>query len=138
ARDVLRGRCLALPRAMLAVLFLGVVAAAVSVAGLGPSADRPLGVPPRLADGAEPSPRRKEHVDLHGDPLPPGATARLGTVRFRHGGGVTPLAGAPGGRPLAPPGGNRRRGPPAPPRGGPPGRRAREGGSPGARDPPPP
>lgn len=38
---------------------------------------------PAACDGAEPAGRNQAGKDLYGDPLPPGAIARLGTVRFR-------------------------------------------------------
>ncbi len=40
-------------------------------------------------------------LDRHGDPLPPGAVARMGTIRFRTGNHVNAIAWAPNGKLLA-------------------------------------
>src|SRR5262245_20943920 len=49
-------------------------------------------VPPG-ADAPKPGPAPK--IDRHGDPLPDGAVGRLGTVRFRIGGGINALVISP-------------------------------------------
>jgi RNA polymerase sigma factor (sigma-70 family) len=48
-------------------------------------------------DAGEAGPRK----DLYGDPLPPGAVARLGTVRLRHIGHIHAAVFAPGGKAVA-------------------------------------
>jgi RNA polymerase sigma factor (sigma-70 family) len=63
------------------VLSIGAVLLA-GVAGISALSSPPASKP--SADKAEPPPR-EVRLDLHGDPLPDGAVARLGTVQFNHG-----------------------------------------------------
>ncbi|MGE3808559.1 MAG: WD40 repeat domain-containing protein, partial [Gemmataceae bacterium] len=57
-------------------------------------------VPPEEQQWYEPPPVVPT-VDAHGNPLPEGAVARLGTVQLRHGGTVTAVAFAPDGKSFA-------------------------------------
>jgi WD40 repeat protein len=65
-------------------LTLGVAAAAAGSLSSPSPQTQPL--PPALAKGVEPpksSEEKQARADFYGDPLPPGALARLGTVRLR-------------------------------------------------------
>src|SRR5262249_55909665 len=87
-----------------AVLSLLLVLGAAAV-GFGLAADRPPADTPRqsVQEGATPAPavREAKRMDAHGDPLPAGVRARLGTTRFRQGGWINSLAWSPDGKVLA-------------------------------------
>ena len=53
------------------------------------------------AEGQEPRAPARAAPDLHGDPLPPGARLRLGTVRFRSPEVVACVAVSPDGKTIA-------------------------------------
>lgn len=85
-----------------------VLAVAVLVAGTGWAAHRTFRDEPleanETAEEAAPKQASSEdrpRTDAFGDPLPPGAVARLGTVRFRHEDGIFQLAVSPDGRTVA-------------------------------------
>jgi RNA polymerase sigma factor (sigma-70 family) len=90
-----------LPALALVLLALTVAAAGSLVPGEDqPAANKPVAVRP----GQDPAPRPR--LDRHGDPLPPGALARLGTLRFRLGNGIYAMALAPDGKTAVSVGGN--------------------------------
>jgi RNA polymerase sigma factor (sigma-70 family) len=88
AEAVLRGAAIGRLRVVPALLLvLGAVALGVGLPAQPPPGDNRPGEPSRAGENSgrkatqEPA---RTGVDLHGDPLPPGALARLGTIRWRH------------------------------------------------------
>src|SRR5262249_13423598 len=83
-------------------LFLGAVAC---IGGAGAIAFKAIHSPQQSADQESLNPVADRSdapaFDRFGDPLPPGAVARLGTVRWRHGAAVTGVAFASDGRTIA-------------------------------------
>jgi len=87
-------------------LALGLLFAAGAGLAVLPIAYPPPAVEKPRESAPQPAPQAKQpHVDLYGDPLPPRALARLGTIRFRQGGDVNGLAFSPDGKFLASAGG---------------------------------
>jgi RNA polymerase sigma factor (sigma-70 family) len=76
------------------LLLVAVVAAGAGLAAFGPPSD-----PPPVTQPKDPPPqnagKEMERVDALGDPLPPGALFRLGTVRLRHGATLFTVACSP-------------------------------------------
>jgi RNA polymerase sigma factor (sigma-70 family) len=85
-----------------ALLTLGTVWAVWAALPEQPARQRPFR--PRLAQGPRPIaplPNQRPTTDVSGDPLPPQALARAGTVRWRHGDAVLAVAVSPRGNTIA-------------------------------------
>jgi RNA polymerase sigma factor (sigma-70 family) len=85
-----------------ALLFLSVVAA--GTVGLAhQKSTRPAiqaKEPEKATEKPQPAEEKRPQLDQQGDPLPEGALLRLGTIRFRHPGGVNGIAISPDGKSL--------------------------------------
>jgi RNA polymerase sigma factor (sigma-70 family) len=84
-----------------AIFFVSSAAGAVHTLRTETPAETPASPQAKAAEGDKKAEVPREHKDRHGDPLPEGAIARLGTVRWRHGFGVSALAYSPDGRKIA-------------------------------------
>jgi hypothetical protein len=89
AQEVLQGMVMSKVKAV-AAAFLMVGVLTCGAAGLAHTTrtQPPLEVKPQGKAAVPPRPAAEQpaRLDRHGDPLPPGAIARLGTLRFRHDG----------------------------------------------------
>jgi RNA polymerase sigma factor (sigma-70 family) len=97
--------------AALVLLLLSSLVSGLGLLALAPGGDageqkevtqdaRPKAVPPAERAGERPL-DKQPRTDAYGDPLPPGALARLGTLRFRHGLGANFLAFTADGKTVA-------------------------------------
>jgi RNA polymerase sigma factor (sigma-70 family) len=80
------------------------LAAGIAAVGIGLGLSTPVSAdPPGKAADPPPVAARElvPAVDRHGDPLPDGAVARLGTIRLRHAGAIMTAAFSPDGKLLA-------------------------------------
>jgi RNA polymerase sigma factor (sigma-70 family) len=94
-------------RSLLALVLVIGLTAAGALAALRPGPISPQGAGPAGQPPAAGSQKSRPPVDRHGDPLPPGAVARFGTLRFRQPGWpVADIACSPDGKLLASVGGS--------------------------------
>jgi RNA polymerase sigma factor (sigma-70 family) len=79
---------------LLVLLVLGLLGASLIVS-MVPDPPAPAGAAAPPEPPGEPDKPAPPRTDQFGDPLPPGALARMGTTRFRHGSHINRLAYAP-------------------------------------------
>ncbi|HZY84573.1 MAG TPA: sigma-70 family RNA polymerase sigma factor [Gemmataceae bacterium] len=84
----------------IAALLMVLLGCAATAAGLAARQAVAVARPDDQAGAPAPRPKADEQVrqDRHGDPLPEGANARLGTVRLRHPDGISPVVFTPDGK----------------------------------------
>ncbi len=100
AEESMRSAVLSRERVLLSLLLMvGVVVAGVAGVGYKAPAAKAPGEKTALVP-RQPPEKQRTRPDRHGDPLPEGAVARLGTVRWRAGGEINELTFAPDGKTL--------------------------------------
>lgn len=103
-REATRSLVVTKLRVLAVVLTAAVAAGGVAgFVGQKPESKQEASASPAVRRAEQPKPETtsQRRTDNYGDPLPPGALARIGTMRFRDGGFIRTLAYSPDGKMLA-------------------------------------